>query len=450
MRQMFFTVLLALPVFAVRAETLNLEQAIDRALHSDPRIEERRQFVEVARATLAEVKGHEGWILDANTFLALAPKVEGNIFKDGVCNPGQCQLRNDRYDINNISPWVHLKMTLVKPLNTFGKIENYEDAAQANILVKDQDVRLQRTSTAMDVKRAYYGYLAARDSRLLLEDVARRLDKVIALVEKWLDEGEGDVKQMDLYALQSGRALVAKYRAQAEALEQVALSGLKVVTGVGLDQPLEVSDERLSPVALPATALPELQQLALEQRPEMKQLASGLRARRSLVAASKSEANPNLYAGVSGFLSYTPGRDHLDNPYISDPFNDIGLSPMIGLQWSWTKGVQDAKTQAAEAELNALIAKSSLARQGIPFQVAEQYYQTQGYYQAVQNLEEASRSSRRWMIAAYTDFEAGMEKAEKIMMAFQGYVMASTDYLQTIFEYNMHVAQLESVSGALP
>lgn len=447
---MIHAVLLALPAFAVQAETLNLEQAIDRALHSDPRIEEQRHYVDVARATLAEVKGHEGWVLDANTFLGLAPKVEGAFFKDGVCNPGQCQLRDDRFDIRNISPWYYMKMTLIKPLNTFGKIENYEDAAQANILVKDQDVRLQRVSTVMDVKRAYYGYLAARDSRLLLEDVVRRIDKAIALVEKWLNEGEGEVKQTDLYALQAGRALVAKYRAQAEALEQVALSGLKVVTGVGLDQLLEVSDERLSAVALPASGLPELQKLALEQRPEMKQLESGLRARRSLVAASKSESNPNLYAGVGGFLSYTPGRDSLYNPYISDPFNDVGFSPVIGFQWSWTQGVQDAKTQAAEAELNALIAKSSLARQGIPFQVAEQYYQTQGYYQSVQNLEEASRSSRRWMIAAYTDFEAGMEKAEKIMMAFQAYVMASTDYLQTTFEYNMHVAELESVSGALP
>lgn len=450
MRRAFYFLMIAMPAIAAQAETLNLEQAIDRALHSDPRIEERRHFVEVARATLAEVKGHEGWILDANTFIALAPKVEGNLFQGGACNPGACQLRDDRYDLNGIVPWVYAKLSLIKPLATFGKIENYEQAAQANILIKDQDVRLQRANTVLDVKHAYYGFLAARDTRLLLEDVDKRIASAIELVQRWLDEGTGDVKQSDLYALQSGRALVGKYHAQAAALEKIALDGLKVVTGVGLDQPLDVADQRLVPVAMPTAGLSDLQQQALHERAEMKQLESGLKARRSLVEASKSEANPNLYAGIAGFFSVAPGRDHLNNPFISDPFNDVGLSPVLGMQWSWTKGVQDAKTAAAEAELNALIAKSSLARQGIPFQVSEQYYQSQGYNQAVQSLEEASRSARRWMIASYADFEAGVEKADKVMMAFQAYVVAAADYLQTTFDYNMHVAQLESVSGALP
>jgi hypothetical protein len=34
------------------------------------------------------------------------------------------------------------------------------------------------------------------------------------------------------------------------------------------------------------------------------------------------------------------------------------------------------------------------------------------------------------------------------MTAFQAYVLASSDYLQTTFDYNMHVAQLEAAIGA--
>ena len=50
---------------------------------------------------------------------------------------------------------------------------------------------------------------------VLLEDVAKRLDKAITLVQEWLDDGKGEVKQADLYALQSGKALLGKYQAQA-------------------------------------------------------------------------------------------------------------------------------------------------------------------------------------------------------------------------------------------
>lgn len=437
---------LALPA---TAEPLTLEQAIERALSSDPRIEERRHFVAAARGTLEEVEGHGAWFVESNSFLALAPQVDGNIFKEGACTPGNCELREDKYEFRGASPWLKVDLALIKPLHTFGKLENYSDAAEANIRIKDQDVQLQRNATVLEVKKAYYGYLAARDGRLVLEDVEKRLQGAIDLVQQWLDEGTGEVKQSDLYALQSGRALVARYQAQTAALERVALDGLKVLTGMARDDTLEVADRRIRPVELPEGDMEALQAQALAQRPEMAQLEAGLAARRALVAANKSSNKPDLYAGIAGTLSYAPERDRLENPYIYDPFNEAGVTPMIGLRWNWKPGVADGKISSAEAELNALIARSSFARAGIPYQVAEQYYQVQGYHEAVQRLEEASRSARRWMIASYTDFEAGLEQAEKIMTAMQAYVLAMTDYLRTTFEYNMHVARLKDAAGMM-
>jgi len=446
MRKLLALLVLTLPVPAA-AETLNLAQAIARALNTDPRIEERQHFVAAARGLQEEVDGYGGWFVESNTFLAVSPKTEGGIFKNDACVDGSCELRNDRFQLNGLSPWLYIQMSLIKPLYTFGKLESYADSAAANVRIKDGDVQLQRNATVLEVKKAYYGYLAARDGGLLLGDVAKRVQTAIDLVQGWLDAGEGDVKQSDLYALQSGYALVAKYQAQAEALESVALAGLKVLTGVSLSESLDVADKRLRPVALPELDLDGLQQQAMEQRPEMGQLAAGLQARRSLVAANKSGSMPDVYAGVAGMLSYSPRRYRVDNPYIYDPFNDFGVTPVLGLRWNWNPGVVDGKTSAAEAELNALIAKSSFAQKGIPFQVAEQYYQVQGYHEAVQQLEQAGRSARRWMVSSYTDFEAGLEKAEKIMAAMQAYALAMSDYFQTTFEYNMHVARLDNVTG---
>lgn len=447
MRRALIALTLLTPL-AAAAESMTLEQAIERALTADPRIEEREHLVASARGLLQEVQGHGDWYVDGNAFVGLAPQVAGGAFKNGACTPGQCELRDDRYDIDGVTAWFNLQMGLIKPLYSFGKLEGYSAAAQANIDIKGGDVRLQRAATVLDVKKAYYGYLAARDGRLLLEDVDKRVQGSIDLVTGWLEAGEGDAKQSDLYALQSGQGLLGKYRAQAAALEQIALDGLKVVTGVGLDGAIEVADQRLQAVALPPLSLPELKQQALSDRPEMQQLEAGLKARRSLVEASKAESRPNLYAGLVGTLSYAPGRDRLENPYISDPFNEAGITPVVGVKWDWRGGVQGGKIVSAQAELNALISKSDLARSGIPYQVAEQYYQVQGYHESVQKLEEASRSARRWMIASYTDFEAGLERADKVMTAFQAYVLASSDYLQTTFDYNMHVAQLEAAIGA--
>ncbi|MBI5450948.1 MAG: TolC family protein [Gammaproteobacteria bacterium] len=445
-RQLTVTVLLLGPSSLLTAQdyTMDLPQLIARSLSQDPRIEERRHNVQAAHALLDEVAGHGGVHYDLTTFLALTTEVKGGFFEPGT-SP---QLpRSDKYDWNGVTPWASLQFSVIKPLYTFGKIEHYSEAARANIQVKEQDVRLQNGEIVYDVSRAYYGYLAAQDIVMLFDDVQARLDKSIDVVTRWLDSGKGKVLQSDLYALQTGRAITQRYRGDAEAIRNTALAGLKTLAALDTADTLTLADTHIEPLPLPETAAEVWQQQALQRRPEMHQLEAGLRARRELVAASKADSHPNLFAGVVGMAALAPGRDRLDNPYITDPFNDYGATPLLGLQWHWEQGVQPAKVAQARAELDALTEKSRFARRGIPFQVTEQYNSLQASYQGVQNMAEASRAGRRWMISTYTNFEAGIEQAEDVLTAFQGYVLAHSDYLRLVNDYNMNVIRMRQVTG---
>ncbi len=62
-------------------------------------------------------------------------------------------------------------------------------------------------------------------------------------------------------------------------------------------------------------------------------------------------------------------------------------------------------------------------------------------------MTEASRSGRRWMVASYANFEAGVEDAEDALTAFQGYVLAHSEYLKTVNDYNMNIVRLRQVMG---
>ena len=53
------------------------------------------------------------------------------------------------------------------------------------------------------------------------------------------------------------------------------------------------------------------------------------------------------------------------------------------------------------------------------------------------------------MIATYADFEAGVEQSDKVITAFLGYLQAYGDYLKTVNDYNLHVAQLRVVTGEI-
>lgn len=428
-----------------QAQTVTLQQAIDMSLNADPRIQEREQLVEQARALLEEAQGNSGLRLNANLFVGLAPKVEGGFYQGGAVSG--TTPRNDAYDWKGLSDWTSLQFSIIKPLYTFGKIERYTDAAKGNIDVKRQDVRLQRGDTMMDVSRAYFGYLTARDTRRMLEDVRAKVNNAVAQVEKSLKIDNGQATQSDLYEMQAKRALLNKYLSQAQAVETVSLNGLKTLTGVGLDGKLEVAEEGLSPTPLPSASLADFQGKAITSRPEMAQLEAGLSARRALVDAKKAEMYPNIYAGVVGSASYASRRDRLDNPYVYDPFNHVGLTPVVGVKWDLALDVAPARVAQAQAEFDALLAKNRFALAGIPFEVAEAYTQVQAYYSAQQELAAGAAAARRWMVASYADFNAGLEKPERVSEALKTYATTQAEYLLTVNEYNMHVARLAKVTG---
>lgn len=438
--------LLGSGVAAAETVTLNLQQCVERANNHDPRISEKRALVGVANGLLQEAEGSRSWIYDVNTFAALSPRVKGGIFQD---SNGNLLLRSNALDFNGVSPWYDLEFAILHPLYTFGKVDNYADAAQNNIKIAKGDIALQRGSTYIDVVRAYNGYLAARDARRLLEDADSKAEAALGIIQKWLDTGEGEAKQSDLFALQTGIALIKRYISQTQGLERVAFAGLKMLTGLQKGDELTLADERVTPVEMPEQTLEQFQQLAIKQRPEMMQVDAGLAARRALVAAKQSEKYPNVYAGVVGSVAYSPLRENLDNVTVYDPFNHAGLTPIVGVKWDLYSGQQNGRIAQAQAEYNALVEKKSFAQMGIPFQVAEQYHQMHAAHDMVQRLYEGARSGRRWMISAYADFEAGLETSTNLVTAFQGYVLAYTDYFRAVNDYNVTVARLKVATGEI-
>jgi outer membrane protein TolC len=439
---------LLLAALPAQAETVNLQQAVQMSLAADPRIKEREQVVEAARGMLQEVQGNAGWRVSANAFIGLAPKVEGGFYQDGNTFSGTTP-RTDGDEINGISDWTHLDFALIKPLYTFGKIERYGDAAQGNVDLKQGELRQTRGDTVYDTKRAYFGYLTARDIRFFLEDMQERLNRTIASVERNLKEETGESKQSELYALQTAKGLLAKYVHQSRAVEKISLDGLKVLTGAGLQSDLQVADSRIEPVAFPQIDLADLQARALQDRPEMEQLEAGLRARRALVAAKKADRMPDVYAGVIGQFNYASQRERLDNPYLNDPFNGGGLTPVVGMKWDSVFGVANARVNQAQAELEALNHKKAFAVAGIPFEVGEAYANARANHDAQRDLAEGAAAARRWMVATLADFSAGIESADKVADAIKNYVLTQTEYLRTVNDYNMNVAQLSRLTGEL-
>lgn len=426
----------------VLAAPVNLDKAVEMALNADPRIKEREAVVDQARALFDEVKANAGIRLESNLYLSVAPGVKGGFFKEGTT-----ELRDDAGEFNDgLSPLMGLQLALIKPLYTFGKIEHYGEAAAGNISVKQGDVKVARAQTQMDVRRAYYGFLTARDSRLFLEDLDSRIDDTIASFDRRSINGKAP-RLSDRYAMEAVKGLVGRYLAQARAIERVSMDGLKTLIGLPLSATLEVADARIEQVALPEGSLDEMIKKALVNRAEMEQVEAGMGALREMVEARRAEMRPDLYAAVVGDVAYAPRRDTLDNPYLVDSFNHAYAAPVVGLRWNWQPGVQDARTRQAEAELRAVTEKANFARMGIPFQVAEAYHQAHGMGEGLDQLKSGYQSARRWMVSNLIDMEAGSASMDQVIDAFKTYATMYGDYLLGVNDYNMQVAALRQAIG---
>lgn len=436
-----------LTVLPGQAETINLQQAVELSLTADPRIKEREQVVQAARAVVAEVEGEGGWRIRANLFVGLAPQVEGGFYEGGAYSG--TTPRTDGNDWNGVSDWTLLDFALIKPLYTFGKIEHYGEAAQGNVDIKQSELQQTRGDTVFQAKRAYFGYLTARDVRAFLDDMLNRLEKAINGAERDLKEETGETRQSDLYALQTAKGLIAKYVHQARAVEKISLDGLKVLTGVDMKSNLSVADERIEPVPFPQVDLAEFQSRALQNRPEMLQLEAGLRTRRALVEAKKADLLPDIYAGLVGQAGYASQRDRLDNPYVPDIYNGRGVTPVIGVKWESVFGAANARVEQAQAELEALNHKRAFAVLGIPYEVGEAYANAEANFASQRDLAEGAAAARRWMIASLADFSAGIDGADKVAEAIRNYALTQVDYLRTINDYNMNVAELARMTGEL-
>jgi len=434
------------------SEPITLKQATHMALNADPRIEEQRANVAAAKALIQKVKGEGGVRFETNLYAGLAPKAKSGVFTNGTntCSAGSdCTLRNDSYKLDSgITVSTGLTASIIMPLYTFGKLENYETAARLNSRVKDEEVSLAKGKTWLTVRRAYWGYLTARDTRRMLESVRHRVKNTAQSIKKKVDAGNG--KMSDLYALQNGLAQLDRYIAEARGVEHVALDGLKTIIGVPIAESVTVADPHIKAVSMPGDKLKKYAQEALANRPEMRMAQSGMAALRHYVTARKDERYPNIYAGLMASGQYTPGRDRINNPYIFDPLNYGMATPVVGIKWKFNPGVAAANVSEAEARLQGVVAKAQLAQQGIPFQVSEAYHRMHALKQQIAALDRAKDASKHWMISSFLDFQAGLVDGSKLAEAVKANASAQAEYFSVLNDYNMQVAKLHIATGDYP
>ena len=340
----------------------------------------------------------------------------------------------------NYQPFLQFTVNGAIPLYTFGKISAITEAARGQVRYNEWDLQKQRELVRMDVRRAYFGLMLARDAKYIIEEVIGYVDGGIKSVKKKLEKGDPSVEEVDKLRLEIYRDEILARSAEADRGEKFATSALRFLTGVQAnfdipDEPLKRPDKPLRPII-------EYLGAARLFRADVNLARSGVAARRALVDYQRANLYPNIGLGMQASYSYAPSVS--SGTAFTDPLNG-GLA--VGLRWNLDLLPQQARIEQAEALLEEARAYERLALGGVAVEVENAYGITVESKTREENWERAERRSREWISTVRASIDLGTRDERALLEPLRAYVNARVSHSTALMDLNVAMSDLARVTG---
>jgi len=346
MRRLLTSLLLILTMTptVARAQTplsLSLEEAIRLGVGHDPRLSEARAK---DAATASVVASNE--TLKKPTVTTSA----GYLRTNHVPEFGFQQGSNFTVIFPDVPDNYRFRAEMDVPLYTSGRVDALVASARAEHQASSADLRAGEQDVRMDVTRAYWGLVTARENVRVLRQALDREDAYVGDVKSRVDAGV--LPPNDLLSAQAQRARESVQLIQATNDAAVAQIALGLLIGVGPDAAIETTSQVDQPLS-GASDLSDQPAVALaaagrEQRGER----IALSARQAGLLSSAGAALAGMKPTVSALAAVQPARPNERFVPRTDQWN---LSWDLGVNLTWPvfdagKARADAATATAQAE----------------------------------------------------------------------------------------------------
>ncbi|AEB09362.1 TolC family protein [Desulfobacca acetoxidans] len=415
-----------------------LDQCIEKALKYSPEVREAKQEVEMSKAKHDEAAAHKLPTIEGLGLVGPAHRARG----DQVYSP------DTSTHINQWTIFGRISAAIVQPIYTFGKIQFRQDAAKAGIEVSRAGVQRKEGETILQVKEAYYGLLLGRVGKETVDEVKGFLNNARDILQRLLAVRSKSVSEIDQYKLEAYAGELEKYRNLTEKAESLAYDALRTRMGLKSEERLEIQEQSLPMPEKPLQSLGHYVTTAQELRPEFKQLKAGLTAKQKLVDAARADQYPSFFVGGFGSLAGAPGRTRIKNPFIYDDFNHVYGGAAGGMKFDLDFGIKKAKIREAKADLQKLRETNDYAQDNIPLQVQKAYLEAREAEKNIQAFRKAYTESRKWMVAALSNYDMGLAPSKEVFDAIEKYALNRGEFLKAIYDYNISLAQLNLYTGS--
>ncbi len=330
----------------------------------------------------------------------------------------------------------------VLPLWTFGKIGHLWEAAEANIKVHRAGVEKERDLVRLEVRRAYYGLLLARDAKLLLADVKKQLGKAEKALTEKVDAGEADAA--DLYKLLTFASEVDVRDAEADKFVTSTLAGLRFYTGAA---DFDAADAPLAPPVHELGAIDTYLGAANKYRPELAQVRHGVEARTAQVHLAESGFYPDIGLALSLGLGVAPEIDDQINPFAYDPANYFRYGAGLAFQWNLDFVPQVARLKQAKSNLAEMRAVEKLADGGVEAEVRLAHAEVTDWQKRRAAFVKSTSYAKKWLIVTQQGIDVGTIEDKELLEPAKAYALGRFNVMNATMELDLAMAKLARATG---
>jgi outer membrane protein TolC len=418
---------------------LSLAEAVSRA-RANPLVRAASEQHRAAEARLSEARGARFLRAEILSFIAPSPDIR--------CLDQNCT-RTDPRDPRLAADGVFggVRVGVVQPLYTFGKIDAAIDAAGSAARASDALAAGVKADLALETTRSYFGVGLARELVSMLEEGEQQIAKGKQTLVERLERGDPDVTVQDRLRLDTFQAEVALRLSEAREGEALALLALRTLVG---DAEADTDRAPLEPLTFTLGDARGYVERARMERPELRAAREGVAALEGASRLEQARWLPDFML-VGGFnVARAQGVDQSPSAFANDPFNNTTGEVALVMKWSLDPGGQIARVERADSELGRARALLDAAGRAGGAAVLQAHTHAVEARVRLASAREGEKNARGWVASVIQADAIGTTSAQDLADAYLAYFTLHARMLQSTYDWNVAIMTLKRSIGESP
>jgi outer membrane protein TolC len=335
------------------------------------------------------------------------------------------------------------------PIYTSGRVDALERAALAEASAAGADIETARADLRLEIVRAYWAAVTARQAERVLEESLARAEKQLTDARQRFDVGL--IPPNEVSSLEAQRSRERAQFIEATNLRESATIELRRLIGAPHDTILELEDSLEGSLASggPIDSKRDVQVLvkqALEARPERRALSLRMGGAEARQQAALTATKPTV--------SFTGGLDYANpNPRIFPRRGDWEESWDVGVSVNWSfLDFGRAKSQAAEAAAVVSATRERIADLDsmVSAEIRQRLLDLDSTQAMVRAAADAVRSAAEARRVVTDRFNAGVATSTDVLVTQVALLESELSRTRALAGVRLAEARLERALGRQP